>query len=291
LCGDATEPEDVRRLQGDSPKARMAFSSPPYWVGMEYETQESVDEVDAFISLSCESFSNIVSKDYSRIVINTGTGMATTFKKRKKRQILLLVDKWANSFYELKWNLRHIRHWIKEGGVKGVGVIGGKLGLGPSTDIIDQHNEYIETFEHDDGKPIDFKDVIDEEDVSLLQTYYNTDGLYSGQNRIDFTLMLKSYWDDIKGTAKREGHVASFPVELVFRHLMLYSNRGDTIVDLFAGAGTVLVACQKMARVAWLLEIEPKYCDITVERFRLWCEENGIKMTFKKNGKVYKWEK
>jgi len=242
----------------DGQKACFGFTSPPYWVGKEYETQKSVEEINLFISKSCESLNLAVRKDESRIVINTGTGFTTSFDKKKKRQVLLLIDKWVNSFYEIGWNLRHIRHWIKEGQL---------MSTSPKTDLIDQHCEFLGTFENDEGIEKKFDDILIDEDINIEETFYNTSGTSRGQQRTFKKWALRSYWNDIKGNAKQTGHIAAFPVELVTRHLLLYTITSDLVVDIFGGSGTTLIACEKLNRKCYMMEIDPHYCDVIVKRW------------------------
>ena len=45
------------------------------------------------------------------------------------------------------------------------------------------------------------------------------------------------------------------------------SNRGDLVLDCFAGSGSLLVAAHKSGRTARLIELEPRYCDVIIRRF------------------------
>ena len=46
------------------------------------------------------------------------------------------------------------------------------------------------------------------------------------------------------------------------------SNRGDVILDCFGGAGTTLIAAEKTGRRARLIELNPTYVDVTIERWQ-----------------------
>jgi DNA modification methylase len=256
LCGDSTRPDDVARLMAGH-RAALGFTSPPYWVGKEYERQQSVEEIEAFIAALCRSFTLAVRPDASRIVVNTGTGFTTSFDKRRKRQVLLLIDKWANAFFALGWNLRHVRHWLKEGQLQATAL---------RADLIDQHCEFLAAFEADEGEEMDFCDALPEDEVALLQTFYPVKGANRGQAYTDRRWALRSYWDDVRGAARQSGHCASFPVELVGRHLLLYTRRGESVVDLCLGAGTTLVSAEQLGRQGYGLEIEAKYCAVTLQR-------------------------
>jgi DNA modification methylase len=58
------------------------------------------------------------------------------------------------------------------------------------------------------------------------------------------------------------------PVEL-FEYQMLNNTKGsDLILDSFAGSGTTAIACEKHGRMARLMELDPKYCDVIVTRWQ-----------------------
>jgi DNA modification methylase len=57
------------------------------------------------------------------------------------------------------------------------------------------------------------------------------------------------------------------PVELVERAIRNSSKGRDTVLDVFGGSGTTLIACEKSGRQARVVELEPKYCDVICRRF------------------------
>lgn len=259
ICGDSADQEVIGHLMQDE-RAALAFTSPPYWVGKSYEAQTSEAEIETFIEAIAKSLDSATRRDASRIVINTGTGFTTAFDKKSKRQVLLLIDKWTDALRGLGWNLRHVRHWLKEGQL---------MATSPKTDIIDQHNEFLGTFEHGDGQPRTFEDAFDDSDVQMLMTFYNRQGKQRGQEWTGTKWALRSYWDDIRGTARANGHEAAFPVELPLRHLMLYTRRGELVFEPFCGSGTTIIACEVMKRVCHASELSPAYVAATLERWFL----------------------
>lgn len=58
-------------------------------------------------------------------------------------------------------------------------------------------------------------------------------------------------------------------------HAILNSSvKGDTVLDLFGGSGTTLLACEKTGRKCRMIELEPGYCQVIIDR---WEEFTGRK--------------
>lgn len=67
--------------------------------------------------------------------------------------------------------------------------------------------------------------------------------------------------------SKSEDHPTMKPVELVARAIANSSRPDDVVFDGFAGSGTLLVACHQTGRVARLVELDPRYCDVIAARW------------------------
>ena len=62
-------------------------------------------------------------------------------------------------------------------------------------------------------------------------------------------------------------HLTEKPVELAMRAIQYSSRTGENVLDLFGGSGSTLIACQQTDRHAYLMEIDPLYCDVIVGRW------------------------
>jgi DNA modification methylase len=58
------------------------------------------------------------------------------------------------------------------------------------------------------------------------------------------------------------------PVPLVRRMIENSSARGELVVDIFAGSGSTLIAAQQLGRQCYAMELDPRYCDVIVERWQ-----------------------
>lgn len=78
----------------------------------------------------------------------------------------------------------------------------------------------------------------------------------------------------IKKPHKNDLHPTMKPVELVERAIRNSSRPGNVVLDPFGGSGTTLIAAEKSGRAARLIELDPKYVDVIVNR---WEEFTGHK--------------
>lgn len=76
----------------------------------------------------------------------------------------------------------------------------------------------------------------------------------------------KTVWE-LKRESKNEFHPTQKPVELPERAIRNSSEQGNAVLDLFGGSGSTLIACEKTNRKAFLMELDPHYCDIIVARW------------------------
>lgn len=69
-----------------------------------------------------------------------------------------------------------------------------------------------------------------------------------------------------KGTGVDDAHPTIKPIEMVGRWVKISSAEGAIVLDPFLGSGTTLVACEQTGRIGRGMEIEPKYCAVSLER-------------------------
>jgi DNA modification methylase len=81
-------------------------------------------------------------------------------------------------------------------------------------------------------------------------------------------------WSIKKVSPPEMVHLTEKPVELAERAMHYSSKRGEHVLDLFGGSGSTLIAAERLGRKAYLMEIDPAYCDVVVQR---WQEYTGKK--------------
>jgi DNA modification methylase len=72
---------------------------------------------------------------------------------------------------------------------------------------------------------------------------------------------------EFQRTLKNDLHPTMKPIPLVENALKNSSKENDIVFDLFGGSGSTLIAAERLKRQAFLIELDPKYCDVIVKRW------------------------
>ena len=75
--------------------------------------------------------------------------------------------------------------------------------------------------------------------------------------------------------ARNDLHPTMKPVALVERAIRNSSKSRDIVLDPFGGSGSTLIACEKTGRQARLVELDPRYCDVMIQRWQAWSGAAG----------------
>ncbi len=78
-------------------------------------------------------------------------------------------------------------------------------------------------------------------------------------------------------------HLTQKPAELAVRAMQYSSRAGENVLDLFGGSGSSLIAAEQTGRRCFLMELDPLYCDVVVER---WSKFTGRKAARQSVGKA-----
>jgi site-specific DNA-methyltransferase (adenine-specific) len=57
------------------------------------------------------------------------------------------------------------------------------------------------------------------------------------------------------------------PIELLSKAISNSSKEEEHILDLFGGSGSTLIACEQLNRKCFMMEIDPIYCSVIIERW------------------------
>lgn len=78
---------------------------------------------------------------------------------------------------------------------------------------------------------------------------------------------IGSVWAIKKDSGNNYVHPTQKPVKLSEFAIRNTTERGDIVLDLFGGSGSTLIACEQLKRKCRMMEYDPMYCDVIVERW------------------------
>lgn len=87
----------------------------------------------------------------------------------------------------------------------------------------------------------------------------------------------KSIWT-IDKPKKCDLHPTMKPIELLENALLNSSVKNNIVLDLFGGSGTTLIACEQLGRKARLMELDPKYVDVIIQRWQKLTNKEAVRI-------------
>ena len=73
------------------------------------------------------------------------------------------------------------------------------------------------------------------------------------------------------------GHGTQKPVRLSIIPIQNNTEMGDIIYDPFGGSGSTLIACEQTQRKCYMMELDPKYCDVIINRWEQYTGKKAVK--------------
>lgn len=96
---------------------------------------------------------------------------------------------------------------------------------------------------------------------------------------------IGSVWSLGKYSASSYLHPTQKPVALAVEAITKTSLIDNIVLDIFLGSGSTLIACEKTQRFCYGMELDPHYCDVIVQRYVDYTDNDIIKL----NGQEIKW--
>jgi DNA modification methylase len=236
ICGNALEEATYQRLMGDQ-LAEMVFADPPYGVRIEGHASglgrvKHRDFVMGGAEMSSEELTHFFAKALQFGADHSIDGSIHFVCMDWRHQIEILIAGKA-VFQELK----NLCIWRKS-----------NAGMGS---LYRSQHELVYVFKK--GKAPHINNV----ELGKHGRHRSNVWDYPSQNSLNGS-----------SKSKLSLHPTVKPVGLVADAIRDCSNRGGIILDMFGGAGTTLIAAEKTGRKARLIEIEPRYVDVTIQRWQ-----------------------
>lgn len=106
--------------------------------------------------------------------------------------------------------------------------------------------------------------------IKLGEYHIELDALVTG--RIINKKNQTDIWHEKKPSRSTE-HPTMKPVKLVAKAIKASSMRDQTVIDLFGGSGSTLIACEELGRKCLMMELDPKYVDVIRKRYAAFVEK------------------
>lgn len=84
--------------------------------------------------------------------------------------------------------------------------------------------------------------------------------------------MLRHDWfgflsSENSADARNRVHPTQKPITLLVDIITQWGEKAGTVVDLFGGSGSTLIACEQLNRKCYMCELDPHYCDVIIQRW------------------------
>lgn len=250
MCGDSTSTADVKKLLAGE-KMDLVVTDPPYNVAIE-NSQGMTIEND---NMSADTFQEFLNKAFTNMneALKPGGAFYIWHASRTQREFeTALNEAGLEVRQQLIWNKnslvlgRQDYQWKHE-----PCMYGWKEG---SHYFINARTETT-TIE----EPLDLEKITKDEMKTLLQTIYQETP----------TTVI-----DEHKPSKNTDHPTMKPIKLIGRLIRNSSKPGEKVLDLFGGSGSTLIASEELDRKCYMMEYDPKYVDVIINR---WEEFTGKK--------------
>lgn len=238
ICGDSTDPETYTKLFG-SINPDMIWTDPPYNVALKSRGKELKEEGKESImndDMSMDDFRKFIEKIFKNI--------ESVLKPGGCYYICSGYGSYPIFYYELaktKLHLSSVIMWVKTGGQ-----------MAGWQEYHRRHEQIIV------GKKGDGKNA-----VALLYGWHN------GQTHSFYGDFEYDVWEMPRKSISKYLHPTEKPDWLPMRAIRNSTKRGDIVLDPFSGSGSgsVMSACEKTGRRAFMIEMDPKFCDVIRNRW------------------------
>ena len=247
VCGDATDPAAYARLFHDSGRADMLLTDPPYNVDYVGKTADALT-IEGDDMSACEYVAFLADAlSAAGGALREGGAFYLWYAAWRTRE---MFEACRGAHLEV----RQAIYWIKQQFVLG------------RQDYQWQTEPCLYGWR--DGAAHWFAPTRTERNV--IDDTLDPDRMTKEQLRDALRGIIDAVPTDAIHEAKpnRNGeHPTMKPVRLFARLIRNSSRPGETVLDPFAGSGTTVVACEGMGRRARVIELDPRYCDVILERW------------------------
>lgn len=82
---------------------------------------------------------------------------------------------------------------------------------------------------------------------------------------------------DYDKPSRSEEHPTMKPVALISKQIENSTKPNETVLDVFGGSGSTLIACEQLGRKCYMMELDPHYCDVIIDRWEKLTGKEAVK--------------
>jgi len=240
MCGDSTDKEMVEKLMNGN-KADIAFTSPPYGVNLDYNSYEDTFEnttklVELVLPRLCD-----IAEDY--VILNWGDIVSgSKINGTDQPSQYSWLPKYIEIMQKQKWYIWAERIWKKP------------------------HARCSGIWSASSNRPVS--------DWEYIFTWAKNHPKYNERNNGSHFGIIDSSESSQSDTLKN--HPGAFPVYVASKVVEIHTRKNGSVVDLFGGTGTTLIACEQLGRTCYMMELDPKYCDVIIDRWEQFTGQKAV---------------
>jgi DNA modification methylase len=242
LCSDSTQEESIKRLMNGE-KAAMAYCDPPYNISLDYN--KGIGKQKRYGGQVNDTKTELEYREFLKKTmlnaISASKPDAHFFYYCDQKYIGLL----QNLYEELGIKNQRVCLWIKNG-----------FNATPQVAFNKCYEPCVYGIK---GKPYLVP-------IHNLNEILNKE-IGTGNRTIDDILDGLDIWLAKRLPGQEYEHATSKPPTLHEKALRRCTQINDIVLDLFGGSGSTLIACQQLKRRAYLIEKEPIFCQVIINRF------------------------
>lgn len=112
--------------------------------------------------------------------------------------------------------------------------------------------------------------------------YFSKKGKKIWNNSLKPTDTYKKYYISKKLQGREDAgedlHPTMKPLELISNKIRISSNENGIVLDIFGGSGSTLIACEQLNRKCYMMELDPHYIDVIIQRWENFTGQKAVKI-------------
>ncbi len=257
MVGDSTKAEQVAELMAGE-QADLLVTDPPYnvdYANIKASVMKALHHRTDGKTISNDNFKD--DSEFQQFLIDS-LGNANDALKDGGVFYIWHADSQAFSFWEaahqIGWTVREILNWVKD-----------RLSMGRQ-DYQWQHEPCLYGWKGGAGHYFI--------DLRTLTTVFDDEKPLDELNNKELKELVANYRATIPTTiirepkpTKSEEHPTMKPVRLIAKLIGNSSRERERVLDIFGGSGTTMIACEQLNRICYMMELDPHYADVIIERW------------------------